>query len=190
MIALAVWTALTHAHALAPAGLDLTLIDATHTSVDWRTPEREPTGESLRPVWPDGCVWAAGDPTADEAGALVVRGTLTCAAPLVGQEIGVDGLVGASVDVVVTVRGEGGRVRRALLHDPVSRWTVAEPAAAPSVSWSPPPWVWRALRAVLALGVVAASVEAVHRAREARVGWAAAAGWVVGVVALVAWWIA
>ncbi len=192
MIALTLWTALASAHALAPAGLDLTLIDPTHASVDWRTPVREPTGESLRPVWPEGCTLAAGDPKPDEAGALVVRGTLSCAAPLFGQEIGVDGLVGATMDVVITVRGEGGRVRRALLHDPVSRWTVAAPEEAPTASWTStaPAWLGRALRGLAAILVVGACVEGVHRGREARVIWAQALGWTVGVAALVAWWCA
>lgn len=192
MIAWTLWTALATAHALAPAGLDLTLVDPTHARVDWRTPIREPNGESLHPVWPPGCALVAGDPTPDEAGALVLRGTLTCAAPIVGGELGVDGLVGANVDVVVTVRGDGGRVRRTLLHDPVSRWTIAEPDQTERGDlWRRvSPDLWRQARAVLAFMVLAASVEGVHRVRRTRWPWLQVVGWVAGVGALVWWWCA
>lgn len=186
---LLLWCGVAHAHALAPAGLDLTLVDPTHADVVWRTPVREPNGESLTPVWPAGCAFHGGDASADEAGALVVRGGLECGAPIVGSELRIEGLSGGSVDAVITVRGDAGRVRRVLLHGAVDRWEIAAPDPAPTpvraamsaaVAWA------SGARRVLVCALVAICVEVVVRAR-ARAS-LRAVGYAVGILAIVVGW--
>lgn len=193
MMPWSLWVAVAGAHALAPAGLDLTLVDTHHAGVVWRTPMREAAGTNLAPVWPDGCTLAAGAPAEDEEGALVLRGSLTCAAPIVGLELVVDGLAGAMVDVVVTVRAPTGHVRRVLLHDPVARWTIAEPDQAPE--WFPAARILLATalrrgRDAVTLVAVLLSVEAAVLARRSHRRVFLVAAHAAGGAALTWWWCA
>lgn len=122
------------AHPLAPALLELREVDDGGVyAVQWRTALVRALGRDVVPVMPDGCVADPGSlQTRDEGTARHQQWTLHCEA-LIGRELRVDGLDGSGVNVILRVVSRDGAVQQSLLDERHPRYTVLEPAAAPSV---------------------------------------------------------
>ncbi len=120
------------AHPLAPSGLVIDLDDGVTTA--WRTPASRPAGVALAPRLPADCVPLDAPIVREEPATATWTTTQRwdCgAAGLLGREVVVDGLRGAPVAVVATVRLDGAE-SRALLHDNHDRLVVRAPDAAPA----------------------------------------------------------
>ncbi len=120
------------AHPLAPAALDVDLLDAHHAEMSWRTPTARPSGVRLVPRLDGGCETV---PQAPEVGGgwLTSRRAVTCPGGFQSAAVVIDGLSEAPVDVVLTVRhADGTEARRLLTSDrpsvpllePATPWTA------------------------------------------------------------------
>jgi len=112
------------AHPLAPAILHIAERAPGRATIELHIP----AAAALNPRWPAGCIAHAGS-AATGVASRIERFTLTCAAPLAGAQLGLDGL--AAIDGIAVVRVDlaDGRVVRAILGPTRPDFTIA--AAAP-----------------------------------------------------------
>ena len=105
------------AHALAPSLLELTEGEGGRVEVRFKTPARVPAGSvELWPALPQRCRLLGPPHAVREEAALEVRFAVDCgAAGLVGQRIGISGLVERSSDALVRVALADGRQVRDVL---------------------------------------------------------------------------
>jgi hypothetical protein len=104
------------AHELRPGFLELRETAAETYSLLWKKPAGGEVEISIAPVVPDGCRLATAGRQQLTPGALVVRGTLTCAGGLGGKRIAIAGLETTVTDVFVRVHHAGGRLESHLLR--------------------------------------------------------------------------
>ncbi len=117
------------AHPLAPAVLSLMPSEEDGTvTMTWRAPATRPTGQSLRPTFPEGCVPLG--PTSremlEERTSFIETTTLRCDPPdLLGLTITVDGLERSTVNVVLRLGRGDGSVDHAIIDARSPSFTVA-----------------------------------------------------------------
>ena len=114
------------AHELLPGFLDLRETAAETYSLLWKKPAGGEVEISIAPVVPGGCRVAPADRQQLTPGALVVRGTLTCAGGLAGKTIAIAGLETTVTDVLVRVHHAGGRLESHLLRPASPAVTLGE----------------------------------------------------------------
>ncbi len=119
------------AHALAPSYLSLR--EAAHGEVQvlWRTPALVARGARPEPVLP--CPDASARELRLERDAWVARWSLACPQPLVGLEVGVDGLAGSGTDALVHVSFADARELRTIVTAEAPRFRLPERESAAAV---------------------------------------------------------
>lgn len=117
------------AHQLRLGYLELQEVDAETYAVLWKLPaQSEKLRLALRLQWPQNCqAWTAPQ-RSFAAGALAERWQMLCQGGLVGQRIGVQGLVESGAEVLVRLQGHDGLVQNSRLN---SSETAFEVSAAP-----------------------------------------------------------
>jgi hydrogenase/urease accessory protein HupE len=104
-------------HPLDPALLELWESGDSTLQVLWRLPLTQPMDAPLRPVLPDGCTEISSPGAGENAAGLARRWRVTCRAlSLVGQRIGVEGLIERRTDVLLRLHLADGRVVQAVLR--------------------------------------------------------------------------
>jgi hypothetical protein len=101
------------AHALAPSYLELREARDGGVRVRWKTPALVARGARPEPVLP--CPDAGPRALVAVEDAWVAEWSIACPQPLVGLEIGVDGLAGSGTDAIARVAFADGREVRAIL---------------------------------------------------------------------------
>lgn len=124
------------AHPLAPAMLELREVGAARYELLWRTSVMRTGRNEVTPALPPDCAALRPPETRVEQGeAVVTRGLVQCAQPLLGREIGVRGLEGAGINVIARVVSADGEEAKALLGpDQASFTAVPAPVFAPYVA--------------------------------------------------------
>ncbi len=107
------------AHEARPGYLELRETAPDTYSFLWKRPSGGEVELQLTPRIPKDCTLFTPDRLQLTVGAVVVRGTLTCAGGLAGKTIAIEGLEGTITDVLVRVHHSDGRVESYLLR-PVS----------------------------------------------------------------------
>ncbi len=107
------------AHEARPGYLELSEIAPDTYSFLWKRPSGGEVELQMSPVIPNGCSLSTPDRQQLTVGAVVVRGTLTCAGGLAGKTIVIEGLEGTITDVLVRFHHADGRLESHLLR-PVS----------------------------------------------------------------------
>ncbi len=128
------------AHPLAPVLLEVRELGDGRAAVAWKTPLLRPRGMVLAPALPPACRAHDGPRTAEEGGGRVTRWTAECG-PLVGAQVGIDGLSGPVVGLVRVVLADG-RVVQAVVS-----------ARQPLLAVPERPGPWDVVRSYLRLGV-------------------------------------
>ncbi|MEN0063627.1 MAG: HupE/UreJ family protein [Myxococcota bacterium] len=126
----ALWATMAGAHPLAPAALEVEVIDANHVEVVFREPTRRPVGTELTPWVGERCKVTPGPSVVDNAWVTQSR-HVYCDDGLAEVLVGVEGLDAAPVDVVLTVHHDE-LVSRHLL----TAQTPAVPLFATETPWS------------------------------------------------------
>ena len=114
-LALACSTA-AHAHESRPGFLELKETSPGAYSFLWKKPTGGEVEIQIAPVIPDGCRLATPDRQQLTPGAMIVRGTLTCADAIAGKTIAIAGLEATITDVLVRVHHSDGRLESHLLR--------------------------------------------------------------------------
>lgn len=116
------------AHPLAPALLEIRMLDAAHAEVKWQTPMEGIPGGRLRPRLPSSCrPTSEARPVATREPAAAVSWTVECRAGLLGTRIGVDGLDAANTQALLRLVFADGRILQTLLTADAP--AIAVPAA-------------------------------------------------------------
>jgi hydrogenase/urease accessory protein HupE len=105
-----------HAHEARPGFLDLQETSPGTYSFLWKRPTGGEVEILIAPVVPEGCRLATPDRQQLTPGAVIVRGTLTCAGGLAGKTIVIAGLEATITDVLVRVRHADGRLESHLVR--------------------------------------------------------------------------
>ena len=116
----------TSAHPLAPALLEIAESPGGDLAVLWKESLFAVPGAALRPVLPPDCVMVGAPIAEDGVESTITRWTARCARPLVGREVGVDGLVAGKNDALVRVTLADGRAVKSVLRASAPRLTVPE----------------------------------------------------------------
>jgi len=135
-------TSAAFAHELRPGYLELREIDSERYALLWKRPTGGEVEIRIAPVIPEGCKLATPDRQQLTPGAVLVRGTLTCAGGLAGKTLRIDGLETTVTDVLVRIQHADGRLDSHLLK-PMN----------PSVTLGERTTGWQRSRAYLRLGV-------------------------------------
>jgi hydrogenase/urease accessory protein HupE len=104
------------AHDARPGFLELRELGPETYSFLWKKPAGGEVEIQIAPVVPEGCRLATSDRQQLTAGAMVVRGTLTCPGGLAGRTIAVAGLPSTITDVLVRLHHADGRLESHLLR--------------------------------------------------------------------------
>jgi hydrogenase/urease accessory protein HupE len=104
------------AHEVRPGFLELKETGPGTWSLLWKKPSGGEAEIQMAPVVPEGCHLATPDRQQPWPGAVVVRGTLTCANGLAGRTIAIAGLESTVTDVLVRVRHADGTLESHLLR--------------------------------------------------------------------------
>jgi hydrogenase/urease accessory protein HupE len=117
------------AHPLAPAVLSFEPAGPRSLIMSWRAPLKRPSGQSLSPRIPEGCVSmgpAKRELSEDQSSYTEVT-TLSCAsADLLGVPIHVDGFEDSSLNAVLRIRRPSGEIRHAILDSSQRSFTLLE----------------------------------------------------------------
>jgi len=135
-------TSAAFAHELRPGYLELREVDSERYALLWKRPTGGEVEIRIAPVIPEGCKLATPDRQQLTPGAVLVRGTLTCAGGLAGKTLRIDGLETTVTDVLVRIQHADGRLDSHLLK-PMN----------PSVTLGERTTGWQRSRAYLRLGV-------------------------------------
>ena len=104
------------AHETRPGFLELRESDPTTYSLLWKRPTGGEIEIQIAPVVPEGCRLLTPDRQQLTPGAVLVRGTLTCADGLAGKTLRIAGLETTITDVLVRVHHADGRLESHLLR--------------------------------------------------------------------------
>lgn len=110
------WASAVGAHESRPGFLDLKETAPETYSLLWKKPTGGEVEIQIAPVVPGGCRLATADRQQVTPGAMIVRGTLTCAGGLAGKTIVIAGLEATITDVLVRVHHADGRLESHLLR--------------------------------------------------------------------------
>ena len=103
------------AHETRPGFLELRQTAADTFTFLWKKPVGGEIEIYIVPLVPDGCELVTSGNQALTPGALVVRGTLSCAGGISGRALAIDGLESTITDVIVRVHHADGRLENRLL---------------------------------------------------------------------------
>jgi hypothetical protein len=115
-VGLALGAAQALAHELRPGFLELRETGPDTYSFLWKRPSGGEVEILIAPVVSEGCRLATPDRQAPSPGAVVVRGTLTCAGGVAGKRVAIAGLESTVTDVLVRVHHADGRLESHLLR--------------------------------------------------------------------------
>jgi hypothetical protein len=115
-VGLALGAAQAFAHELRPGFLELRETGPETYSFLWKRPSGGEVEILIAPIVPEGCRLATPDRQAPSPGAVVVRGTLTCAGGVAGKRVAIAGLESTVTDVLVRVHHADGRLESHLLR--------------------------------------------------------------------------
>ena len=104
------------AHEARPGFLELRETGPETCSLLWKKPTGGEVEIQIAPVIPEGCRLATPDRQQLTPGAMIVRGTLTCAGGLAGKTIAIAGLDATITDVLLRVHHADGRLESHLLR--------------------------------------------------------------------------
>jgi hydrogenase/urease accessory protein HupE len=104
------------AHEARPGFLELRETAPEKYSFLWKKPTGGEVEIQIAPVIPEGCQLATADRQQLSPGAMIVRGTLSCAGGLAGKTIAIAGLEATITDVLVRVHHADGRLESHLLR--------------------------------------------------------------------------
>lgn len=104
------------AHETRPGFLELRETGPETFSFLWKRPAGGEVEIQIAPVIPEGCRLATSDRQPPSPGAVVVRGTLSCAGGIAGKTIVIAGLEATITDVLVRVHHSDGRLESHLLR--------------------------------------------------------------------------
>lgn len=104
------------AHEARPGFLELRETGPETYSLLWKKPSGGEVEIQIAPVMPEGCRLATSDRQPLSPGAVIVRGTLTCAGGLAGKTIEIAGLPATVTDVLVRLHHADGRLESHLLR--------------------------------------------------------------------------
>ncbi len=104
------------AHEARPGFLELRQTGEDTWSFLWKKPTGGEIEIQIAPVIPDGCRLATQDRQQLTPGAMIARGTLTCAGGLAGKTIAIAGLEATITDVLVRLHHADGRLESHLLR--------------------------------------------------------------------------
>jgi hydrogenase/urease accessory protein HupE len=104
------------AHESRPGFLELRQTGPETYSLLWKKPAGGEVEIQIAPVIPQGCRLASPDRQQMTPGAVIVRGTLTCAGGLAGRTIAIAGLEATVTDVLVRLHHADGRLESHLLR--------------------------------------------------------------------------
>jgi hypothetical protein len=104
------------AHESRPGFLELRETGPETYSFLWKKPTGGEVEIQIAPLVPDGCRLATPDRQELTPGAMIVRGTLTCARGLAGKTIAIAGLEATITDVLVRLHHADGRLESHLLR--------------------------------------------------------------------------
>jgi len=104
------------AHEARPGFLELRETGPNAYTFLWKKPTGGEVEIQIAPVIPDGCRLATPDRQQLTPGAMIVRGTLTCADAIAGKTIAIAGLEATITDVLVRVHHSDGRLESHLLR--------------------------------------------------------------------------
>ena len=104
------------AHEMRPGFLELKETGPETWSFLWKRPTGGEVEIQIAPVIPEGCRLATPDRQLLSPGAVIVRGTLTCAGGLAGKTIAIAGLEATVTDVLVRLHHADGRLESHLLR--------------------------------------------------------------------------
>jgi hydrogenase/urease accessory protein HupE len=104
------------AHEVRPGFLELRETAQESYALLWKKPSGGEAEIQIAPVVPDGCRLSTRDRQQISPGAVIVRGTLTCAGGLAGKAIAISGLEATLTDVLVRVHHADGRLESHLLR--------------------------------------------------------------------------
>jgi len=114
------------AHPLDPVLLDLAEGANGAVRVLWKVPDLRVPGSHVEPVLPAACRPTSRGDAVDDGVSVSMHWTVHCAAGLIGQRVGVDGLGLAGTDALVRVTLADGRLFRAVVSPRRPRVTVPE----------------------------------------------------------------
>ena len=112
------------AHEARPGFLELRQTGPETWSFLWKKPTGGEIEIQIAPVIPDGCRLATSDRQQLSPGAMIVRGTLTCAGGLAGKTIAIAGLEATITDVLVRLHHQDGRLESHLLRPATPQVTL------------------------------------------------------------------
>jgi len=104
------------AHEVRPGFLELRESDPNTYALLWKRPTGGEVEIRIAPVIPEGCRLQTPDRQQLTPGAVVVRGTLTCAGGLAGKTLHIAGLETTVTDVLVRIEHADGRIESHLLR--------------------------------------------------------------------------
>ncbi len=104
------------AHESRPGFLELRQTGPETYAFLWKKPTGGEVEIQIAPVIPEGCRLASPDRQQMTPGAVIVRGTLTCAGGLAGKTIAIAGLEATITDVLVRLHHADGRLESHLLR--------------------------------------------------------------------------
>ena len=104
------------AHEMSPGFLELRETGPETYSFLWKQPTGGEVEVQIAPVIPEGCRLATPDRQQMSPGAVIVRGTLTCAGGLAGKTIAIAGLEATVTDVLVRLHHADGRLESHVLR--------------------------------------------------------------------------
>lgn len=115
VLGIAMWPAHVAAHEVRPGFLEVRETAAGTYSFLWKKPSGGEVEIYIAPIVPAGCALATAGRQTLSPGALLVRGTLTCADGIAGKTLAIDGLTSTVTDVLVRVWHADGRLESHLL---------------------------------------------------------------------------
>jgi hydrogenase/urease accessory protein HupE len=115
-LGLALWGADASGHEARPGLLELRETGPETYSFLWKKPTGGEVEIQIAPRVPEGCRLATPDRQEITPGALIARGTLTCAGGLAGKTIAIAGLEATITDVLVRLHHADGRLESHLLR--------------------------------------------------------------------------
>jgi hydrogenase/urease accessory protein HupE len=122
-----------HAHAFAPALLQLDEVSADHVDVRWKQPTVRVQGSRLRPVLPPACT-GLGDPIVRQDGTgLRATWQIRCPDGLAGTTVGVEGIASSQADVLLRVTLRDGRTLRQVLTAAAPSFPIRAGSGKPGV---------------------------------------------------------
>ena len=116
VLLLLAWAPPAIAHEARPGFLELRETGPETYALLWKKPTGGEVEIQIAPVVPDGCRLATPDRQQLTPGAMIVRGTLTCAGGLAGKTITIAGLDATITDVLLRVHHADGRLESHLLR--------------------------------------------------------------------------